>query len=80
MGMFSGICKLCKEPVNDGEDSALVQIENYCGYGLNEGEPEHYWHKKCYSAVLGTSLIDMGVSDHDPDQGLRRANPKHQEG
>ena len=77
MGMFSGHCKGCREAVNDNEDSALVQMGIYSGYGMNGHDVQHYWHKKCYAKVLKASAVTMCQSAHDEDQGMSAPNPEH---
>jgi hypothetical protein len=77
MGMFSGMCKGCREAVNDGEDAALVEVDMYCGYGMHEGEPTHYWHKACYAKVLTDAGITMCDSADDRDQGMNSPQEKY---
>jgi hypothetical protein len=84
MGMFSWVCKGCKEELAEGEYVRLDgRKQEYNGYGGSAAADGLYdpvaWHVLCYNKASVDQKLDETPSRPAPNQGFGRAKLKFRE-
>lgn len=84
MGMFSWLCKGCKQEINEGEFARICgHAQVYDGYGGSAGKADiddpAAWHVRCYREASIAEKLDDTPSPSAPNQGMGDARLEFKE-